>query len=149
MRLAPKAIALPSPRQLREANDEVFRLNKELDRRVEERTADLAEAERHYRQLFEFNPLPMWVREPEGGQFLAVNPAAIELYGYSEQEFLSMSLHQLAADGESGWREIEDSGKPHLQRHVRQTFDPIGPIRVERVARRAVAGQIDRDHSML
>jgi PAS domain S-box-containing protein len=92
---------------------------------VEERTAALVEAEQRYRQLFEFNPLPMWVREPEGGQFLAVNPAAIELYGYSEQEFLSMSLHQLAADGESGWREIEDSGKPHLQRHVRKSGRPI------------------------
>jgi len=124
MRLAPKAIALPSPRQLREANDEVFRLNKELDRRVEERTADLAEAERHYRQLFEFNPLPMWVREPESGRFLAVNPAAVELYGYSEQEFLAMTVDTLAPGGEAP-REMEDLGRPVVQRYVAKSGRPV------------------------
>src|ERR1700678_4139212 len=44
MWLVPQAIALPSPRQLRAANEEVLRLNQELERRVEERTAAMTEA---------------------------------------------------------------------------------------------------------
>jgi PAS domain S-box-containing protein len=121
MWLVPQAIALPSPRQLRAANGEVLRLNEELERRVEERTAAVAEAEQRYRQLFEFNPAPMWVREPESGRFLAVNPAAIELYGYTEQEFLSMTVHKLIPDGESRRRRIEDIGKTLLERHLQKS----------------------------
>jgi PAS domain S-box-containing protein len=118
MWLVPQAIALPSPRQLRAANEEVLRLNQELERRVEERTAAMTEAEQRYRQLFQFNPAPMWVREPESGRFLAVNPAAIELYGYTEREFLSMTIHQVMLDGESRRRRIEDIGKTLVERHL-------------------------------
>jgi PAS domain S-box-containing protein len=118
MWLTPKAIALPSPQQLRAANSEVLRLNSELERRVEERTAAMAEAEQRYRQLFEFNPLPMWVRDPETGRFLAVNPAAIDLYGYSKQEFLSMTIDQVVPDQDSVRRRMEDIGKTLLERHL-------------------------------
>jgi len=123
--LTPQAIALPSPRQLRAANDEVLRLNRELERRVEERTAAMTEAQQRYRQLFEFNPLPMWVREPESGRFLAVNPAAVQLYEYTEQEFLSMTIHKLLPDGESTRRRMEDIGKTVRERHLRKTSPPI------------------------
>jgi PAS domain S-box-containing protein len=116
--LAPRAVALPSPRQLRAANAEVLRLNRELEKIVEERTGAMKEAEQRYRQLFQFNPLPMWVREPESGRFLAVNPAAIELYGYTEGEFLSMSAYSLEPDGESHLRTIEGIGKPVFERHL-------------------------------
>ena len=125
MWLVPQAIALPSPRQLRAANDEVLRLNSELERRVEERAAALREAEQRYRQLFEFNPLPMWVREPESDRFLAVNPAAIELYGYTEQEFLSMTIHQLVPDGEPRQGKIPEIGKTLLERHDRKSGAPL------------------------
>jgi PAS domain S-box-containing protein len=123
--LTPQAVALPSPRQLRAANAEVLRLNRELERRVEERTAALVDAEQRYRQLFEFNPAPMWVREPGSGRFLAVNPAAIELYGFTEQEFLSMTVHQLVPDGESQRRRSEDIGKTLLERHLPKSGRPM------------------------
>ena len=121
--LAPKAIALPSPRQLQAANEEVLRLNRGLEARVEERTAELAEAEHRYRQLFEMNPLPMWVREPNGGRFLAVNRAATELYGYSEAEFLAMTVNQLVLSGNTP--PDPEEGKPVLQRHARKSGAPI------------------------
>jgi two-component system sensor histidine kinase UhpB len=44
-----------------------------------------------YRMLFEASPLPMWVADDENLRFLAVNEAALRLYGYSRQEFLAMS----------------------------------------------------------
>lgn len=45
-----------------------------------------------YRLLFEANPHPMWVYDLATLQFLAVNDAAIRKYGYSRDEFLSMTI---------------------------------------------------------
>ncbi len=44
----------------------------------------------------------MWAFDEETLQFLAVNEAAIEKYGYAREEFLSMTLDQIAAPGEGG-----------------------------------------------
>jgi PAS domain S-box-containing protein len=44
-----------------------------------------------YRMLFETSPLPMWVVDDESLRFLAVNDAAVRLYGYSRDEFLAMT----------------------------------------------------------
>ncbi len=52
----------------------------------------LRESEARYKLLFENNPYPMWVYDLDTLQFLAVNRAAISSYGYSEDEFLSMSI---------------------------------------------------------
>ena len=55
----------------------------------------LRSSEEHYRLLFENNPSPMWVFDEESLAFLAVNAAAIRHYGYSRQEFLSMTLKDI------------------------------------------------------
>jgi len=52
----------------------------------------LLESERHYRLLFESNPLSMWVFDVETLRFLAVNDAAVRHYGYSREEFLEMTI---------------------------------------------------------
>ena len=54
--------------------------------------ADLRASEHRYRQLFESNPQPMWLYERETLRLLAVNDAAVQLYGYSREEFLNMRL---------------------------------------------------------
>ena len=46
----------------------------------------------HFHLLFENNPLPMWVYDLETLSFLDVNEAAVELYGYSRNEFLKMRV---------------------------------------------------------
>lgn len=53
------------------------------------------EQERIYRELFENTPQPMWVYAVETMEFLAVNDAAIDHYGYSRQEFLRMTLRDI------------------------------------------------------
>ncbi|WP_374166256.1 PAS domain S-box protein [Arcticibacter sp. MXS-1] len=53
---------------------------------------DLAESEGVYRSLFEDNPIPQWIYDMDTLEFLAVNHAATEKYGYTEQEFLSMTI---------------------------------------------------------
>jgi two-component system cell cycle sensor histidine kinase/response regulator CckA len=56
------------------------------------------QSEESYRQLFERHPGPMWLYDPDTLGFLAVNEAAIASYGYTAEEFLSMSTLDLLAD---------------------------------------------------
>src|SRR5262245_3031320 len=62
----------------------------------------LRQSEAQYRLLFESNPHAMWVYDQQTHQFLAVNEAAIQHYGYSRQEFLAMTIEDIrpAADVE-------------------------------------------------
>ncbi|MFP5374499.1 MAG: EAL domain-containing protein, partial [Gammaproteobacteria bacterium] len=52
----------------------------------------LHEAERQYRFLFEHNPVPMWVFDPDTLRFLAVNQAMLGHYGYARAELLAMTI---------------------------------------------------------
>lgn len=52
----------------------------------------LRRSEAQYRLLFETSPIPMWVADRTTLQFLAVNTAAVRHYGFTEQEFLSMTI---------------------------------------------------------
>jgi PAS domain S-box-containing protein len=49
-------------------------------------------AAERYRLLFDNNPVPMWAYDTETLRFLAVNDAAVKTYGYSCEEFLSMTI---------------------------------------------------------
>ena len=51
--------------------------------------------EEAYHLLLNANPLPMWVYDLDTLRFLEVNDAALENYGYSREEFLSMSITDL------------------------------------------------------
>jgi len=57
----------------------------------------LRESEKKYENLFDSSPLPMWVLDRCSFKFLSVNAAAVELYGYSREEFLGMSIKDLWA----------------------------------------------------
>src|SRR4051812_37615735 len=48
-----------------------------------------------YRQLFHRNPQPMWVYDLDTLRFLAVNEAAVRAYGWSEAEFMTMTILQI------------------------------------------------------
>ncbi len=56
---------------------------------------DLRKSEEKYRLLFNQNPTPMWMLSSHNNQFLDVNSAAIEFYGYSKEEFLKMKGHEI------------------------------------------------------
>jgi two-component system, cell cycle sensor histidine kinase and response regulator CckA len=55
----------------------------------------LVESEEEYRLLFESNPHPIWVFDVETLAFLAVNDAAVRLYGFSREEFLAMTIKDI------------------------------------------------------
>ncbi|MBS4027050.1 MAG: PAS domain S-box protein, partial [Ignavibacteriales bacterium] len=72
----------------------------------------LKESESRYRLLFESNPEPMWVYDFETLKFLAINDAAVFRYGYTREEFLSMTIKDIRPEGEV----------PKLTEHLRQIF---------------------------
>lgn len=53
---------------------------------------ELKESEKRYSDLFHLSPQPMWLFDTKTFRFVQVNKAATELYGYSEKEFLNMTL---------------------------------------------------------
>jgi two-component system cell cycle sensor histidine kinase/response regulator CckA len=55
----------------------------------------------NFEYLFSNHPMPMWVFDPQTLQFLEVNQAAVEKYGYSREEFLAMSSADLRPPGEA------------------------------------------------
>jgi PAS domain S-box-containing protein len=75
------------------AGDVSFALESlEAERGKGEAETALRESERRYRELFEQNPIPMWVFDVETLRFLAVNDTAVQSYGYTRREFLHMTL---------------------------------------------------------
>jgi PAS domain S-box-containing protein len=64
-------------------------------RSAQRQTEVVRASEERYRLLFESNPHPMWVFDVETLSFLAVNEAAVRHYGYSLNEFLSMTIKDI------------------------------------------------------
>jgi len=61
---------------------------------IERRRAEeaLRKSESTFRLLFEHNPLPTWVFDSETLRFLQVNEAAVQQYGYTAEEFASLTM---------------------------------------------------------
>lgn len=57
----------------------------------------LRDSEERYRLLFESTPQPIWVYNEDTLHFLAVNEAATRIYGYTREEFLSMTISDIRA----------------------------------------------------
>jgi len=76
---------------------------------------DLIESEAKYRYLFANNPQPMWIIDSDTLAFLEVNQAAINHYGYSREEFLTMTIKDI--------RPVEDIRK--LEDHIALTSSII------------------------
>jgi len=55
----------------------------------------LKASEEKYRDLFQLNPIPLWLYDIETLEFLDVNEAALRHYGYSLQEFLGMTIKDI------------------------------------------------------
>jgi two-component system, cell cycle sensor histidine kinase and response regulator CckA len=57
------------------------------------------DSDRKFRLLFEENPQPMWVVDPDSQRFLESNDAASRLYGYSADEFRALALADIDPGG--------------------------------------------------
>lgn len=93
------------------AKEELENYARELEKRVRERTEELEKkaeqlnlaleasnkSEARFRSLVSNLAQPMWVRDRETFRFLHVNDAAIREYGYSQSEFLAMTVQDLSS----------------------------------------------------
>jgi PAS domain S-box-containing protein len=91
----------------------------------------LRESEEKYRFLFANNPQPMWIYDIETLTFIEVNEAAINHYGYSRAEFLSMTLKDIrpAEDIPSLLKNTELTGQNYMSagewRHIKKNGEII------------------------
>jgi PAS domain S-box-containing protein len=60
----------------------------------------LENSEDQYRRLFESNPNPMWIFRTADLRFVKVNQSAVDLYGYSKDEFLAMDITDIRPESE-------------------------------------------------
>jgi two-component system cell cycle sensor histidine kinase/response regulator CckA len=75
--------------QLASALAEKWRLARQTE-------TSLTVSESHYHLLFENSPTPIYVYDQATLRFLAVNESAVRQYGYSREEFLAMTLANIA-----------------------------------------------------
>jgi len=52
-------------------------------------------SEEKYRYMFENNPQPMWIYDHNSLEILEVNNVSTKIYGYSREEFLSMTIKDI------------------------------------------------------
>jgi PAS domain S-box-containing protein len=87
-------LATQGPRWDQGSLNELVDISRETGSMAEARHT-LGERELRYRTLFEAHPQPLWVFDLETLRFLDVNDAAVERYGYSREEFLTMTLSDI------------------------------------------------------
>ncbi|WP_456828083.1 putative bifunctional diguanylate cyclase/phosphodiesterase [Bradyrhizobium sp. USDA 4518] len=85
----------------------------------------LKQREASFRLLFDGNPMPMWVFDPDTMAFLKVNDAAVQHYGYARETFLRMKVYDIWPKDECGShiQALQDIGNTSQSerhwRHVR------------------------------
>ncbi len=99
-----------------------------------------------YHYMFANNPQPMYMLDLETLAFLEVNKAAVEKYGYSEEEFLSMTLKNICPVEDIPAGRKEDEMRPQCYTsgnwwHLKKTGEimhvEISSIPIEYKGRRA------------
>jgi PAS domain S-box-containing protein len=107
-------------------------VGKDITERARDQKA-IEDSEKRYRTLFDANPYPMWVVDAKTLVFLAINEAAIRLYGYSKEEFLALSAEQIRPeeDIDDLRKAFEDPGnyRSRIWRHRKKSGEVI-PVKI-------------------
>jgi PAS domain S-box-containing protein len=93
----------------------------------------LRESEERYRELFNNNPMPMWVFDAVTYRILEANSAAVQHYGYTHEEFLTKTLADIRFGGDKYELEHEvesikgntDGIRKGIRRHVKKAGEII------------------------
>ena len=126
-------------------------VGKDITERARDQKA-IEDSEKRYRTLFDVHPQPMWVVDASTLAFLAVNGAAMRLYGYSKEEFLRMSADQIRPEEDvddlrRAFADWSNNYSQRLWRHRKKSGEVI-PVKVtsfdlEFAGRRARLGVIE------
>ncbi|MDO1445208.1 PAS domain S-box protein [Rhodocytophaga aerolata] len=96
---------------------------------IKNSTHKLQSSGNFYKSYFEQNPNPMWLIDSASQKILAVNNAACKVYGYTQQEFLMMSMHDIRMPGEQDiqWTGNNAAGIDTLNpgRHIKKNGELI------------------------
>jgi PAS domain S-box-containing protein len=108
-------------------------VGKDITERARDQKA-LEDSERRYRALFDVHPQPMWVVDANTLAFLAVNGAAMRLYGYSKDEFLAMTADQIRPEEDvddlrRAFADWSNNYSQRLWRHKKKSGEVI-PVKV-------------------
>jgi len=107
-------------------------------------------SEKNYKNLFDYNPLPTFIWDMETYRVMEVNKAALDEYGYTRDEFLSLSVFDLRpVDERENFKRITaaafangNNQYEYVFRHLTKTGEPmlmqISSYRVEYNERNAV-----------
>jgi two-component system cell cycle sensor histidine kinase/response regulator CckA len=120
-------------RKLEKKALQLERTNRELMDEIAERKRTeqaLRESEERYRKLFHSIADPLFVYNRETLGFLAVNDAAVNEYGHSREEFLSMTIADIRPPGDVGslWKEAVQTDATAQMRGVRRHRKKNGEI---------------------
>jgi len=92
---------------------------------------ELSLSERNYRFLFNESPLPFWMVDFPTFNFLEVNEAAIKLYGFSKEEFLTMNVRDIRMEEDEAYFKMLNgvyrSGESYagLTRHKKKNGETV------------------------
>ena len=91
----------------------------------------ILESEEKYKHLFYSNPLPMWIYNLKTKEFLEVNDAAINHYGYSRAEFLSKTIFDIRSkEAAFNLKKVIKKGRGigffhHVSKHLKKNGQEI------------------------
>jgi PAS domain S-box-containing protein len=97
-----KKIAYHFTGVLTEINNRCYLTGMGIDISERKKTEEeLCVSEQNYKELFNHSPLPQWILDIDSFRILRVNKSAVKHYGYSEKQFLEMSVLQILTKEES------------------------------------------------
>jgi PAS domain S-box-containing protein len=94
-------------------------------------TKQLKSSEIFYKSYFTHNPNPMWIIDPVNHRILTVNEAALQFYGYTEDEFISLSVKDLRPEEEvERYIQLSKTGSPGINtsgpvKHIKKNKEII------------------------
>jgi PAS domain S-box-containing protein len=108
-------------------------VGKDITERARDQKA-IEDSEKRYRTLFDVHPQPMWVVDANTLAFLAVNGAAMRLYGYSKEEFLAMTADQIRPEEDvddlrRAFADWSNNYSQRIWRHKKKSGEVI-PVKV-------------------
>jgi PAS domain S-box-containing protein len=107
--------------ELERARNELDRVRDELERLVDERTQELRKVSEDYRRIFESAHDPILIFRPADEVVLNVNRRACEIYGFSREELVGMSLMDVSEDVPSGRDQVAQT----MEKGVFYNFESV------------------------